>query len=148
MCTVLFQPVALWVNRFMGQDRCWMYKQFTLFLKRNATFWMLPFFWRRVYTSESGVICRFPMIQDHMTLTLGPRKNPRRKVAFLLRLSVSLLGLYRTAQPVTKVKAKCNHWINLESSQPSVAKEHVTYSLSISSIRSLNGRLLSWYSIF
>ncbi len=28
----------------------------TLSLKRNATFWKLPFFWRRVYTSESGVI--------------------------------------------------------------------------------------------
>ena len=50
----------------------------TLFLKRNATFWTLPFFQRRVYTSESGLIfldevfwklfrkpiCRFPMIQE------------------------------------------------------------------------------------
>ncbi len=41
-------------------------KATTLFLKRNATFWKLPFFWRRVYTGESGV----------MTLTLGTRKNP------------------------------------------------------------------------
>ncbi len=32
------------------------WKPITLFLKRNATFWKLPFFWRRVYTSESGVI--------------------------------------------------------------------------------------------
>ncbi len=31
----------------------------TLFLKRNATFWKLPFFWRRVYTSESGIIHHF-----------------------------------------------------------------------------------------
>ncbi len=28
----------------------------TLFSKRKATFFKLPFFWRRVYTSESGVI--------------------------------------------------------------------------------------------
>ncbi len=31
----------------------------TLSLNRNATFWKLPFFWRRVYTSESGVIHHF-----------------------------------------------------------------------------------------
>ncbi len=31
----------------------------TLSLKRNATFWKLPFFWRRVYTRESGVIHHF-----------------------------------------------------------------------------------------
>ncbi len=73
------------------------------FSKETQHFWKLPFFWRRVYTSESGVnngfdnahgnnlpICRFPMIQGHMTLNLDPRKNPWRKVAFLLRLSVVL----------------------------------------------------------
>ncbi len=30
--------------------------RYTVFSKRNATFLKLPFFWRRVYTSESGVI--------------------------------------------------------------------------------------------
>ena len=49
------------------------YQPSTLSLKRNATFLKLPFFWRSVYL---------------MTLTLGPRKNSRRDVAFLLRLSV------------------------------------------------------------
>ena len=31
----------------------------TLFSKRNATFLKLPFFWRRVYTNESGVMHHF-----------------------------------------------------------------------------------------
>ena len=31
----------------------------TLFSKRNATFLKLPFFWRRVYASEYGVIHHF-----------------------------------------------------------------------------------------
>ncbi len=66
----------------------------------KETFLKLRFFWRRVYTSESGVmhhfrkpICRFLMTPCYMTLTLGPRKNPRRKVAFLLG---------KTVQTVTK----------------------------------------------
>ena len=41
--------------------------------KRN----LLPFFWRTVYTGKSG-----RMIQCHMTLTLGLRKNPWKKLRF------------------------------------------------------------------
>ncbi len=66
----------------------------TLSSKRNATFLKLHFFWRRVYTSESRkLICRFLMTPGYMTLTLGPRKNPWRKVAFLLEKSVGKLVL-------------------------------------------------------
>ena len=36
----------------------------TLFLKRNAAFWKLPFFWRREYTSESGVVHHFDNMAD------------------------------------------------------------------------------------
>ena len=45
----------------------------------------LSFFCRRVDANEYGAIL---MTLGHMTLTLGPRKNPRRNVAILLRLSV------------------------------------------------------------
>ena len=41
-----------------------------------------------MYTSESGV-----MTPGYMTLTLGPRKNPWRKVAFLLEKTVKACSL-------------------------------------------------------
>ena len=34
-------------------------RHFTLFSKRNATFLTMPFFWRPVYASETGVIHHF-----------------------------------------------------------------------------------------
>ncbi len=48
--------------------------------------WGYSYFWMRFF--ENCLENRFAMIQGHMTLTLGPRKNPWRKVAFHLRLSV------------------------------------------------------------
>ncbi len=47
-----------------------------------------------MYTSESGVMHHFDnahgnMTPGYLTLTLGPRKNPGRKVAFLLEKTVS-----------------------------------------------------------
>ena len=44
-------------------------------------------------------ICRFPIIQGHMTRTLSPRKNPWRKVVFLLRLSVDNKRYHGYAYP-------------------------------------------------
>ncbi len=43
---------------------------------------------KSVYPWIWGYTFRFLMTPSQMTLTLDPRKNPRRKVAFLLRLSV------------------------------------------------------------
>ncbi len=42
-----------------------------------------------MYTSESGVMHHFDNAHGYMILTLGPRKNPRRKVAFLLEKTVT-----------------------------------------------------------
>ena len=44
--------------------------------------------WIWGHTSFQQPMCKFLMTLGHTTLTLGPRKNPRRKVALLLRLSV------------------------------------------------------------
>ena len=66
-----------------------------IYTQSQKTFLKLPFFWRRVYANEYGV-----MTPDHMTLTLGPRKNPRKNVAFLLRLSV--VGLKPTKPTPTE----------------------------------------------
>ena len=44
----------------------------TLSLKRNATFWKLTFFWRRVYTIESGVIYGRSLIFDRMHISHDP----------------------------------------------------------------------------
>ena len=71
--------------------------------QKNRTFLKLPVFWTRLYTTECRVIRfwmqiflklfrkpirRFLMTPDYMTLTLGPREYPWRKVVFLLRLRV------------------------------------------------------------
>ena len=47
-------------------------------LKRKATFFKLPFFWRRVYTNEYGVICRFLMTPGHDP-DPGPQEKPTKK---------------------------------------------------------------------
>ena len=45
----------------------------TLFSKRNATFLKLPFFWRRVYASESGGVHHFdrPYVKASDPVALG-----------------------------------------------------------------------------
>ena len=61
--------------------------------KESQHFWSCLSFREECIPMNIGLYiistCRFLMTPDYMTLTLGPRKNPWRKVAFLLRLSVN-----------------------------------------------------------
>ncbi len=59
-----------------------------------------------------STICRFLMTPGYMTLTLGPRKNPRRKVAFLLRLSVWHASIIRHHR-----KENMAHFLQLTGAQ-------------------------------
>ena len=57
----------------------------TVISKRNATFLKLPFFWRRVYTSESEFAGFWIIVGQRPRVT---RENGHIKVAFLFEKSV------------------------------------------------------------
>ncbi len=85
---------TVWESREFSQENHWYTQS-----QKNRNIFEVAFLlekslyqWICFYTSIIMVTtcqkCRFLVTLGHMTLTLGPRKNPRRKVAFLLRLSV------------------------------------------------------------
>ncbi len=70
----------------------WHRYRYSLFQKKH-NFLKLPFIWRRVYASESGVILPRPSNKISKTLCpgqwpRGTRENGQIKVAFLLEMSV------------------------------------------------------------
>ena len=81
-----------WTGKWSDQHtHLWFYTQ----SQKNSNIFKVAFLleksvyqWIWGYTLFRKQICRFLMTPGHMTLTLGPRKNPQRKVAFLLGLSV------------------------------------------------------------
>ncbi len=83
----------------------------TLFLKRNTTYWKLPFFWRRVYTSESGVISHDPGSHD-------PDPGPQEKSTKKSCVSFETECIYKA------YKAFMTHVYNTALKQPFVCTCH------------------------
>ena len=103
----------------------WDWLWSTLFSKRNATFLKEPFFWRRVYASQPGVIHHVDNAHgDNLPKTLfnkiiktlcqgqwprGSRKNGQINVAFLLEkgvwLSWDCKGFFWSLEYTTTVSA-------------------------------------------